>query len=76
MNADRLTIADIERDRATASSMRAACPVCDRPDRKVLAQHHQATRKRPCQFLCFQGWCVDCQTAFDLDAVQLTLVTS
>lgn len=74
MNAtDRHTLADIQADRDSASKMTAICPVCERDGRKVHAQHLQATRRQPCQFLGFQGWCVDCQVAFPLETAQLTL---
>lgn len=76
METDRYSIADIQADNTEAETMTATCPVCARDGRKVHAQHLQATRTRPCQFLGFQGWCVDCQLAFDLETAQLALGAS
>ena len=73
MSEDRHSVEAIQADGATAAKMSATCPVCERDGRKVVAQHWQATRSRPCQFLGFQGFCVDCQLSFGLETAQLTL---
>jgi hypothetical protein len=57
---DRLTFDEIQRDKVAAARMTAVCPYCA-GTAKVLAQHHQATRAQPCQFLGFEGFCVTCQ---------------
>lgn len=57
---DRPTFEAIQRDKDTAAGLTTVCPQCGAAA-KVLAQHHQATRTQPCQFLGFEGFCVSCQ---------------
>jgi hypothetical protein len=52
--------------------MTAVCPLCEGTT-KVIANHRQATRREPCQFLGVQGLCVPCQLAFPIESAQLTL---
>jgi hypothetical protein len=67
------TIDEFEAIRAEAVSMSSACPICERTGRKVHEQVKQATRREPAIFLCFQGFCVDCQMSFPIDNAQMAL---